>query len=234
MLKASNQEISWERYYRELNDSLLLPNEYVTRIFLGNYPNLNLHKDFKGKKICDIGCGDGRNTVLLNKVGFETYGTEITAEICRITKDKLAKHPDSIDSNIKTGYNWSLPFEDESFDYLFSWNACYYMNDNNPDFSQHISEFARVLKKGGIFVVSVPMSDCCTLIGAEELGNDLIRINTQTNFSYINGTIFKRFNSWNDIETSFGSHFFNFKKGELKDDCFGLPLNYYLFVCEKI
>ena len=232
MEAASQQEESWESFYQGLESSLLLPNEYVTRIFLGNYPNLSLDKDYKDKKICDLSCGDGRNSVLLNKLAFDIYGTEITDEICRITTNKLANHPDKIRSIIKTGSNWNLPFEDDFFDYLLSWNACYYMKDKDSDFSQHVSEFARVLKKGGRLVVSVPMPDCCTLLGAEELGNDLIKIKTKF-YSYISGAVYKRFNTWQDIESSFGKYFKNFKKGELRDDCFGQDLNYFLFVCEK-
>ena len=38
------------------------PAEYVIRIFKGSYPKLNFDKkSYDGKKICDIGCGVGRN-----------------------------------------------------------------------------------------------------------------------------------------------------------------------------
>jgi len=229
----SERIAQWEDYYRQLSDNILLPNEYVTRIFLGNYPNLKLDKNYSGKKICDIGCGDGRNSVLLNKVGFQLYATEISDEICQITQNKLRTHPDNIGIDIQKGYNWQLPFSDNSFDYLLSWNACYYMESETSPFGQHISEFSRVLKPGGKLVVSLPMPNCCTLIGADDLGNNLIRLNTKSNYSYIDGSIIRRFKTWGDIEKTFGDKFKEFSKAELKDDCFGLALNYFVFVCEN-
>lgn len=69
---------------------MTFPSEYVIRIFKGSYPKLNFDKLFyKGKRICDAGCrGNGRNLVLLNQCGFDTYGVELTDEIVnKVTTD---------------------------------------------------------------------------------------------------------------------------------------------------
>lgn len=223
----------WNRYYKSLKESYLFPNEYVVRTFLGNYPNLQMSRDYQGAKICDIGCGDGRNITVLHKLGFELHATEVSDAVCEITREKLLSHPERISVDIRTGLNWALPFENNSFDYLLSWNACYYMQSETSDIQTHIAEFSRILKPDGYLVVSVPSPGCFSLIGAEELGGNLIRINTNSKWDILNGSIYYRFDSFEHIEAEFGSHFKNFRRCRLSDDCYGLPLEYFIFVCQK-
>ncbi|MFP3553223.1 class I SAM-dependent methyltransferase [Paraburkholderia sp. SIMBA_049] len=227
-----NLEI-WGRYYASLRDSFLFPNEYVVRSFLGNYPNLKMNRNYKGARVCDISCGDGRNLTALHKLGLKLYGTEISDDICRITKEKLAASSDRITADVRTGSNVSLPFEDEFFDYLLSWNACYYMQNEKSKISDHIVEYARIAKSGAYLIVSVPSPGCFSLIGCEDLGGDLVRIKTNSKWDILNGSIYYRFRSFDDIEEKFGQCFTNFQKCTLTDDCYGLPLEYFIFVCQK-
>lgn len=108
------------------NHELAYPSEYVIRILKGNYPNLNLDKNFKEKKFLDMGCGDGRNLILAKSVGFDIYGVEIDIDICKI----IEKNLENAGINkycIKEGKNDNIPFESNFFDYMLSWNSCYYM-----------------------------------------------------------------------------------------------------------
>jgi ubiquinone/menaquinone biosynthesis C-methylase UbiE len=223
----------WNSYYRALRESYLFPNEYVVRAFLGTYPNLDMKHNYKGAKVCDVSCGDGRNLVLLEKLGLELYATEVSEEICKITREKLLSHSEHISVDIRAGLNGSLPFDDDFFDYMLSWNAFYYMPDEHSNIDEYVREYARVLKSGGYLVVSVPKPGCFTLIGAEELGNDLIRIKTASKWDILNGSIYYRFQSAKHIETVLGSEFINFRHATINDDCFGLPLEYSIFVCQK-
>ena len=223
----------WDSYYSSLQDSYLFPNEYAVRTFLGTYPRLRIDKNYGGKRICDISCGDGRNMTLFHKLGFILYGTELTSNICKITTDKLRSSAE-INAEIRPGSNTSLPFPDGFFDYMLSWNACYYMHDENSSISDHISEYARIAKTGAYLVVSVPAPGCFSLLGAEQIGGDLIRIKTASKWGILNGSIYHQFRSFEDIETKFGTHFCNFQKCIIKDDCYGLPLEYFIFVCQKL
>lgn len=233
MFNKEHYSSSWKDYYSNLKESLLFPNEYVLRAFLGKYPNLDIRKDYRGLKVCDVGCGDGRNIVALNKIGLDVSATEINSQICDMTREKLINHPDKIKADIREGFNWDLPFEDSSFDYLLSWNACYYMKDENSDFGDHLAEFSRVMKKDSYFIASIPTPKCCTLIGAEDIGKGLVKINTKTKFTYLNGAIYRKFDSWSEIEKVFSPFFKDFKKARLRDDCFGLALDYFVVVCKK-
>jgi ubiquinone/menaquinone biosynthesis C-methylase UbiE len=231
--EAKHNIALWNRYYTSLTESYLFPNEYVLRTFLGTYPDLTMSHNYRGAKVCDISCGDGRNLVLLHKLGLELYATEVSQDICEITRRKLLSHGEKISVDIREGRNGALPFGDNYFDYLLSWNACYYMEDETSDILDHVREFSRILKKGGYLVVSVPTPDCFTLQGAENLGNSLIRINTASRWSILNGSIYHRFDSFDQIVDKFGKEFTKFQKATLMDDCFGITLAYFIFVCQK-
>lgn len=232
-IDTQNHLEAWEKYYKELSDAYLFPNEYVVRAFLGNYPNLQMPKEYLGKTICDVGCGDGRNIMALNKFGFKVTGTEISSEICNLTKSKLFNHPDRINVDIHPGLNDQLPFFNSEFDFILSWNACYYLKDESANISSHIREHARILKSNGYFIVSVPGPQCFTLHGAEKLQGGRIRIRNQKKWKVLEGQIFHSFNNFDEIEKEFGSHFYNFQKATIDDDCFGLRLQYFIFVCQK-
>lgn len=226
---------AWENYYSELN-SLLFPNEYVLRSFVGGYPNLKIDKNYRGKKICDVSCGDGRNSVLLHKLGFQLFGTEVTEKTAQITQKKLQDHPFQISSEIKAGTNVDIPFESDFFDYLLSWNAIYYLDNKASNIEDHIAEYARTLKSGGYMVCSVPTSNCYSLVNCDDLGDNRIEVNPLENKwgnGLLKGTLMYRFNSFEHIEELFGAHFTNFSRAKVSDDCFGLALEYFVFVCQK-
>lgn len=213
-----------------LGMGMAYPSEYVIRIFKGSYPRLNLDKSsFENKKICDVGCGDGRNLVLLRECGFDVSGVEITSEIV----DKITTSLDnmSINGDIRAGTNDAIPFEDECFDYLLSWNACYYMGEMR-DFGKYVKEFARVLKKGGYFVVSIPKKTCFIYHDSEKL-KDGYQIIRNDPFNVRNGEVLRMFEDEDEIRKEFSVLFDDFIFGSIHDDCFGYDYHWHLFVCQK-
>lgn len=206
------------------------PAEYVIRIFKGSYPRLNFDKDsFKNKKICDEGCGDGRNLVLLKQCGFDIYGVELTDDIVNNVTSNLQDI--KIDVDIRVGTNDNIPFEDEYFDYLLSWNACYYIGELR-DFSKYVTKFARVLKPNGYLILSIPKKTCFIYHSSEKLKKGY-RIIRNDPFNVRNGEILRMFENENEIQKEFSGYFKNFIFGSIHDDCFGYDYHWHLVVCQK-
>ena len=222
----------WTQFYLGKNSNWkTYPNEYVVRIFMGNYPRLNLDKSkYAGQRICDVGCGDGRNLVLFHDLGLETHGVEITNEIVTWTKQRL-KVVENIEVDIRVGTNDAIPFEDNYFDYLISWGACYYMGEQG-DFGQYVNEFARVLKSGGYCILLIPKPSHFIFRNSISLrpGYRLIERDT---VGIRNGEIMRVFSDVREIEESFGDYFDQFVFGSQEDDCFGEDMHAFLVVCMR-
>jgi len=96
-------------------------------------------KHIKGKTL-DIGCGTGRSLSLLN----DAFGCDPSFEMLRIAKNKT-NFP-----LVKCGAE-NLSFKDKSFDSV----TCIFTVLNLCDYEIAAKEMNRVLKKGGVAVVSV-------------------------------------------------------------------------------
>lgn len=231
MSKVEQYDAKKEWTKEFLNSDMYYPSEYVIRILKGSFPKLSLDKnDFIGKKFLDIGCGDGRNLALAKSVGFDILGVEITDEIVKKIESNLSRA--GIDKyDIRTGTNDNIPFGNEEIDYMLSWNACYYMGDKR-DFQEYVKEYARVLKKGGYLILSVPKETCFIYKDSEELkkGYQIIKNDP---FKLRNGEVLRMFSSYEEIQESFGEYFKDFEFASIHDDCFGYDYHWYLAVCRK-
>ncbi len=214
-----------------LKAGLSFPSEYVIRILKGKYPRLDLDKSaFPGAKFCDMGCGDGRNLLLAKTCGFKAYGVEITDEIVRKASENL-RGAGIGDLDIRTGTNDNIPFEDAFFDYMLSWNSCYYMGDRR-DFSKYVSEFGRVLKKDGALILSIPKKSCFIFNGSEECARGYRTIRNDP-YGIRNGEVLRCFDGEAEIEEEFSPFFKDFVFASIHDDCFGYEYHWHISVCRR-
>jgi len=228
MKTTYNARKEWAKRYSR-DKQIAYPSEYVIRIFKGSYPTLNFNKNFNKKKICDLGCGDGRNFPLLHECGFSLYGTEITEQIIKKIKKNLSTF--NIKPELKIGTNDKIPFQNHFFDFLLSWNSCYYMG-KRLDFDSHAREMARIIKKNGYLILSIPKKTCFIYKGSKKIrvGYQIIKNDP---FGIRNGEILRIFNDEKEIKKVFSKYFKNFLFASIHDNCFGYNYHWHIVVCQK-
>ncbi|NOT12371.1 MAG: class I SAM-dependent methyltransferase [Methylococcaceae bacterium] len=227
--KNDNINSSYTRHYAERTDAKVYPTEFVVRTFLANYPQLNFKKPMAGDKILDIGFGDGRNTAFLCDCGFTVSGIEITQGIVDQTYARLSKLGHTAD--LRLGRNSSIPFEDETFDYILACHCCYYC-DEGQTLHDNLQEYSRVLKKDGFLIASVANKSSYIFKGAEELSDGSMRVANDP-YNNRNGYRLHAFSSEADLEKFFSEHFKNFSLGSADNNYYGLSERVFWVVCQK-
>lgn len=108
-----------------------------------------LQKYVKGKKALDYGCGPGKSTALLTKLGYTVDGVDINEHMVDIAQKAFPEN------NVQVIRNSKIPAKDEQYDLVF---ASWVLQDIGPKDKLYapFPEISRVLKKDGTFVAIVP------------------------------------------------------------------------------
>lgn len=118
-------------------------NQYKDDVF--NKLNFNFKK---GKKILDVGCGDGSDAkIFIKEYGLTTYGIDIY-------KDKQIKGIRGL--TFKKAGIFNIPFSDYYFDYVFMHDVLHHFDEKKQRFNKHLEalkEAKRVCKKGGNILI---------------------------------------------------------------------------------
>jgi ubiquinone/menaquinone biosynthesis C-methylase UbiE len=100
-----------------------------------------------GARVLDAGCGFGEWVSFLHTKGYRAEGLDFSKELVTRLTDTY--------SHLKWTHGdvTRLPYEDESFDALISWGVIEH-DETGP--ARALAEFGRVLKPGGVAIVTVP------------------------------------------------------------------------------
>ena len=103
-----------------------------------------------GKLVLDAACGDGYGSSLIARCAKKTVGLDIDENTVKEASEKYGGPTLSF----VCGDITALPFEDKAFDMVVSFETIEHVDEN----SQHLflKEIKRVLKSGGILVMSTP------------------------------------------------------------------------------
>jgi ubiquinone/menaquinone biosynthesis C-methylase UbiE len=225
----SNIDSSYEHHYAERTNSKVYPTEFVVRTFLADYPQLNLKKPVPGNTVLDVGFGDGRNTAFLCECDLTVSGIEITQGIVDQTHARLSKLGHTAD--LRVGRNSSIPFKDETFDYILACHCCYYC-DEGQTLLDNLEEYSRVLKKDGYLIASVANKSSYIFDDAKELpdGSMLIKNDPYNNR---NGYRLQAFVATRDIEQYFSPLFKSFSFGSADNNYYGISERVFWVVCQR-
>lgn len=101
----------------------------------------------KGKKILDVGCGDGTDALIfIKEYGLKSYGIDIY-EHENIKRFKL---------NFKPGSIKQIPYDPESFDYAFTHDVFHHVDgkrQRGEELIKALGELRRVCKRGGYIII---------------------------------------------------------------------------------
>ncbi|TAF65993.1 MAG: class I SAM-dependent methyltransferase [Cytophagales bacterium] len=143
--------------------------------------NLHEFKNFKGKKVLDVGCGNGYVLSKFAKEGAEVYGVDITDKAIELTTKRF----DLLDlkGNFQVANAEQLPFEDETFDCVTSMGVLHHV----PDTIKAVSEVHRVLKKDGRLIVMFYHKNSIKYLFRFQLLKLLGKKNIQTSVNEVDG-----------------------------------------------
>jgi len=101
----------------------------------------------EGKKVLDIACGTGYGLVFLSTKAACVTGVDVDWEAARLARGECAD-----DTLILLGDGTKLPFSDESFEVITSFETLEHLHERGA----FLTELKRVLKTGGLLVLSTP------------------------------------------------------------------------------
>ncbi len=99
---------------------------------------------YQGKKVLEIGVGLGADHQKFAEADAILYGIDLTQRAVEHTKHRFDLL--GLTSSLQVADAEDLPFDNETFDLVYSWGVLHH----SPDTPKAISEVFRVLKSGGV------------------------------------------------------------------------------------
>jgi SAM-dependent methyltransferase len=109
--------------------------------------------DFDGKKVIDVGCGEGHLVRLMTRHGAKAFGVECNPK----QLEKAHNEKPAGDEVYFSGRAEELPFDSDSIDIAVFFNSLHHVDIDNMSLA--LKEAARVLKSGGILYVCEPVAE---------------------------------------------------------------------------
>jgi SAM-dependent methyltransferase len=129
--KAWDWNLAQEEYWRTPSDEL--------------YPVAFRWRDSGYKKVLDLGCGVGRNSIFLSQMGFDVHAFDLSPSAIEELTHKIEKLKLKI--RTKIGDMLELPYADEYFDSILAFHSIYHTDMQG--LLNVIREMRRVLVDGG-------------------------------------------------------------------------------------
>lgn len=104
---------------------------------------------FAGKKVLEIGVGQGTDLMQFAKGGAECYGVDITENHLTLTQRNFELRGKRV--RLWRADATRLPFQDDCFDCVYSFGVLHHI----PEIEQVLGEAQRVLRPGGELMIAV-------------------------------------------------------------------------------
>ena len=115
------------------------------------YDNLIPYAEIKGNRVLEIGVGQGTHAALIAPHVADYVGIDLSEHAVEMTTKRLELNTSITNMTIKQMDAEKLEFEDNSFDFIWSWGVIHHSSNTSKIFG----EMKRVLKPGGRAIVMV-------------------------------------------------------------------------------
>ena len=205
-MKSLEQEITeksklvWEDNLRLFpNSKLNFPDENLIRIFSDKYDLVPRPP----AKVLDHGFGHGNNLIYFASLGYECAGCEISENL--IAEVNLLFEKVGEKTELRQIVDLSIPFEDNSFDIVVSWNVLHY-NGTRKAVQKVIDEFHRVIKPGGVLLLSTLHHDNAIFDRMVEIENGTYLIKQESQYDNRKGLKFFAAENENELAGMFQNY----------------------------
>ena len=166
-MKINDKDL-WEYHYSEnLKYVPKWPDNFAIKFF----GRLAKKYKLKNKKTLDLGCGGGKDLILIEKMGMKGYGIDISENAIKFAKQYIKEW--NIYVEIKFYDGKKITYPNEYFDFVISLGVLDHMKFS--DSLLLIDEVYRVLKPKGFLCVSLhSIRDSNYQIGKEIVKNSFI------------------------------------------------------------
>jgi 2-polyprenyl-3-methyl-5-hydroxy-6-metoxy-1,4-benzoquinol methylase len=109
------------------------------------YGRLIPFEGLRNKRVLEIGCGLGLHSQLIAQAGAKLTSIDLTPRAASLTRKRMALK--GIDSDVRVMDAEAMEFEDNEFDFIWSWGVIHH----SAQTERIVSEVFRVLRPGGEF-----------------------------------------------------------------------------------
>ena len=138
-----NWENEWDKIYKQQGE---IQYEILSSVFLA----VKIFKEYKCKKIMDLGCGTGRHTIFLAKNDFNVIASDISETGLKTTENKAnklgLKNIEYLQNDMR-----NIPLSENTLDGLL----CVWTTGHGMliDVEKNVEEIYRILKPNGIVII---------------------------------------------------------------------------------
>lgn len=143
MNKAKNKMYFYNEFAGQFDSKM---NMYETNRRLEViFDNLIKPEELRDTNLLDAGCGTGWFSKKASELGANVTSMDLGENLLNLVKEKC-------DSERIVGSVLEIPFEDNSFDVVINTEVI----EHTPDPEKAVAELSRVLKPGGLLILTVP------------------------------------------------------------------------------